>query len=53
VFENLKAALAAAGAGFGDVVKLGYYLTDISQIGAVRGCATRTSTRATHQRAPP
>jgi reactive intermediate/imine deaminase len=37
VFENLKAALASAGAGFGDVVKLGYYLTDISQIGAVRG----------------
>jgi reactive intermediate/imine deaminase len=37
VFENLKAALASTGAGFGDVVKLGYYLTDISQIAAVRG----------------
>jgi reactive intermediate/imine deaminase len=37
VFENLKAALAAAEAGFGDVVKLSYYLTDISQIAAVRG----------------
>jgi enamine deaminase RidA (YjgF/YER057c/UK114 family) len=36
VFKNLKAALAAAGADFGDVVKLGYYLTDISQIGTVR-----------------
>lgn len=37
VFENLNAALVAAGAGFGDVVKLGYYLTDISRIGEVRG----------------
>jgi enamine deaminase RidA (YjgF/YER057c/UK114 family) len=36
VFENLKAALESVGAGFGDVVKLNYYLTDISQIGAVR-----------------
>lgn len=36
VFENLKAALGAAGAGFGEVVKLGYYLTDISRVGAVR-----------------
>ncbi len=37
VFENLKAALGAAGAGFGDVVKLGFYLTDISRMGVVRG----------------
>ena len=37
VFENREAALRAAEAGFGDVVKLGYYLTDISQVGAVRG----------------
>lgn len=37
VFENLGAALGAAGASFGDVVKLGYYLTDISRVGAVRG----------------
>ena len=36
VFENLTTALASAGTGFGDVVKLGYYLTDISQIGVVR-----------------
>ena len=36
VFENLKAGLEAAGAGFGEVVKLGYYLTDISQIAVVR-----------------
>ena len=26
VFENLRAALAAAGVGFGDVVKLNYYV---------------------------
>ena len=26
VFENLRAGLAAAGAGFGDVVKLNYYV---------------------------
>ena len=37
VFENLAAALAAAGAGFGDVVKLGFFLTDISRMGVVRG----------------
>jgi len=37
VFENLKAALGATGAGFGDVVKLGFYLTDISRMGIVRG----------------
>lgn len=36
VFENLKAALGAAKAGFGEMVKLGYYLTDISRVGAVR-----------------
>lgn len=29
-FENLKAALAAVGAGFDDVVKLNNYLVDIS-----------------------
>lgn len=30
VMENLKAVLAAAGAGFGDVVKTTIYLTDLS-----------------------
>jgi 2-iminobutanoate/2-iminopropanoate deaminase len=30
VFENLKAVLAAAGAGFGDVVKATVYLTDLA-----------------------
>ena len=36
VFENLKAALAAAGATFADVVKLNFYLTDVSQVQIVR-----------------
>lgn len=36
VFENLKAALGAVGAGFGDVVKLNYYVTDISLVGDIR-----------------
>ncbi len=36
VFENLRIALEAVGAGFDDVVKLNYYLVDISRIGVVR-----------------
>jgi enamine deaminase RidA (YjgF/YER057c/UK114 family) len=36
VFTNLKAALEAAGADFNHVVKLSYYLLDISQIQIVR-----------------
>jgi enamine deaminase RidA (YjgF/YER057c/UK114 family) len=35
-FENLKFALAAAGATFKDVVKLNNYLTDMSHIGIFR-----------------
>ncbi len=35
-FENLKLALAAAGAGFGDVVKLNNYLTDMSHLSIFR-----------------
>ena len=35
-FENLKLALAAAGAGFKDVVKINNYLTDMSHIGIFR-----------------
>jgi enamine deaminase RidA (YjgF/YER057c/UK114 family) len=31
-FQNLKAALASAGAGFKDVVKINNYLTDISHM---------------------
>ena len=36
VFENLSAALEAAGAGWRDVVKLGYYLRDVGEIATVR-----------------
>jgi enamine deaminase RidA (YjgF/YER057c/UK114 family) len=35
-FANLGRALAAAGASFADVVKLTYYLTDITVLPAVR-----------------
>ncbi|MEU9038828.1 RidA family protein [Streptomyces sp. NPDC048352] len=36
VFENLRRCLAAAGAGFEDVVKLTYYVTDVAHLPAVR-----------------
>ena len=36
VFENLKTALAAAGAEFGDVVKSNYYVMDMSNIAVLR-----------------
>lgn len=36
VFLNLRAALEAVGTNFDSVVKLTYYLLDISQIGTVR-----------------
>jgi enamine deaminase RidA (YjgF/YER057c/UK114 family) len=36
VMENLKAALAAAGATFENVVKVNTYVTDLSQIQALR-----------------
>jgi len=36
VFANLSAALEAAGAGWDDVVKLNYFLTDVGQIGVIR-----------------
>jgi enamine deaminase RidA (YjgF/YER057c/UK114 family) len=35
-FENLKAALEASGAKFENVVKLNYYVVDVSQLPAVR-----------------
>lgn len=35
VFENLKAVLAAADAGFADVVRVGIYLTDLGNFAAV------------------
>jgi enamine deaminase RidA (YjgF/YER057c/UK114 family) len=36
VFENIKAALEAAGTSFANVVKLNYYLLDASQVQVVR-----------------
>lgn len=36
VFENLRRCLAAAGATFADVVKLSYFVTDMSILPAVR-----------------
>ena len=36
VFENLRIALNAAGADFSNVVKLNYYITDVSQVQKVR-----------------
>lgn len=35
VFENLSAVLAAAGAGFDQVVRVGIYLTDLGNFAAV------------------
>ncbi|MFH8773796.1 RidA family protein [Streptomyces sp. NPDC017958] len=35
VFENLRRCLAAAGAGFQDVVKLTYFVTDIAHLPAI------------------
>jgi len=36
VFENLGRCLAAAGAGFGDVLKLGIFVLDVADLPAVR-----------------
>jgi enamine deaminase RidA (YjgF/YER057c/UK114 family) len=36
VFENLRRCLGAAGATFGDVVKLTYYVTDVAHMPAIR-----------------
>jgi enamine deaminase RidA (YjgF/YER057c/UK114 family) len=36
VFENLRRCLAAAGAGFGDVIKLTYFVTDVADLPAIR-----------------
>lgn len=35
VFENLRAVIQAAGASFADVVRVGIYLTDLSNFAAV------------------
>ena len=37
VFENLTAALEAADASWPDVVKLNFFVVDVTQIGAIRG----------------
>jgi 2-iminobutanoate/2-iminopropanoate deaminase len=47
VFENLRRALAAAGATFNDVVKLNYYVIDASQIAVLREVRDRYVNRAT------
>jgi reactive intermediate/imine deaminase len=36
VFENLKAAVEAAGGTMGDVAKINVYVTDLSQLAAIR-----------------
>lgn len=36
VFENLRRCLTAAGADFGDVVKVTYFVTDVAHLPAVR-----------------
>lgn len=41
VFANLKAALDAGGASFKDVVKMTMYVTDISQLKALRAARDR------------
>jgi enamine deaminase RidA (YjgF/YER057c/UK114 family) len=41
VFENLKAALAAVGATFADVVKLNSYLADIADLPVLRDVRVR------------
>src|SRR5262249_8189933 len=41
VFKNLEAALTAAGAKFSEVVKMNYYITDMSKAPAVREVRAR------------
>ncbi len=41
VFENLKSALAAAGASFGDVVKITIFMKDVSQLQTFRDVRSR------------
>ena len=36
VFENLRRCLKEAGAGFGDVVKLGFFVLDVAYLPALR-----------------
>ncbi len=41
VFENLRRCLAAAGAGFENVVKFTFYVTDVAHLPAVREARDR------------
>lgn len=41
VFENLRRCLAAAGAGFENVVKFTFYVTDVAHLPAVRAARDR------------
>jgi enamine deaminase RidA (YjgF/YER057c/UK114 family) len=36
VLENLRRCLASAGTGFGDVIKLTYFVTDVAHMPAIR-----------------
>jgi reactive intermediate/imine deaminase len=40
VFDNLRAVIEAAGASFGDVVRVGIYLTDLAHFAAVNAVMT-------------
>src|SRR4029453_14905672 len=53
VFENLTGALEAAGPPWSDVVKLNYFLTDVSQITSVRAIRVRRHRAATGEHARP
>jgi reactive intermediate/imine deaminase len=46
VFENLKSALAASGAGFEHVVKITVFMTDVSQLQTFRAVRDRYFTGA-------
>ncbi len=41
IFRNIAAALGAAGASWSDVVKIGYYLTDLADLPQVRAVRDR------------
>jgi len=49
VFENLRAALAAGGAGFGDVVKMNVYVRDLTSAKVKTLREIRTRRFGTHQ----
>jgi len=53
VFENLRRCLAEAGAGFGDVVKFGFFVLDIAYLPRCGRPAMPSSTPHGRPRAPP